>query len=67
MARYLAGESSKEDIDRLENLLKSHPELIAEYEFFCSILNKKNTTEEDSPPKNKFDRITKRLKDEGSL
>lgn len=67
IARYFAGESTPADMEQLEKLLKD-PELKKEYEFFRELLQKSQPANESDPPlKQSFDRITKRLKDEGSL
>jgi hypothetical protein len=73
MARCLKGESTPEDDMMLHDLLLSDPEIKEEYDHFRSLMQ----NECNNPPQNgdspeaclqkKFDRITSRLKDEGSL
>ena len=67
IARYFAGECTPSDLEQLDQLLKD-PEVKKEFELFRDVLQKsKPTTESDKPLQQSFDRITKRLKDEGSL
>ena len=65
IARYLAGEASKEDRGRIEQLFVEHPELKSEFEFFRFLLNQHDQRTEHASFKNGFERITKRLKDKG--
>jgi hypothetical protein len=73
MARCLKGESTSEDDMMLQDLLLLDPEVKEEYDFFRSqMLNECNHTplNGDSPEahlQKKFDHITRRLKEEGSL
>jgi hypothetical protein len=69
-ARYFAGESTPLDVEQLEKLLSDHPELKKEFEFFRELLQKNSATQEsepDTPLPKSFDRITRRLKDDGAL
>ncbi|RAW00877.1 anti-sigma factor [Pseudochryseolinea flava] len=65
IARYLAGEASPEDRRRIEQIFIDHPELKSEFEFFRFLLEKHDQRQAQVPFKNGFERITKRLKDEG--
>lgn len=73
MARCLKGESTPEDDMMLQDLLSSDPGMKEEYDLFRSLVqNECNNTplNGDSPEahlQKKFDRITRRLKEEGSL
>ena len=73
MARCLMGESTPEDDSMLHDLLLSDPGMKEEYEHFKGLTqNECNNTplNGDSPEahlQKKFDRVTRRLKEEGSL
>jgi hypothetical protein len=68
IARCLAGESTPGDVMQLEKLLTDHPELKKEFELFRELLQKPSPpSESEKSIQPNFDRITKRLKDEGAL
>jgi hypothetical protein len=68
IARCLAGESTPGDVEQLDQLLTDHPELKKEFEFFHELLQKSSSpSDSENPSQKDFDRITKRLKDEGAL
>ena len=68
MARYLARESTPEEVDKLEKLVEAHPELKSEFEFFRDTLYKKQSEDNSTKPvEDSFDNITRRLKNDGAL
>jgi hypothetical protein len=73
MARCLKGESTPEDDAMLHDLLLSDPEMKAEFDHFRSLIQNNcndsllNNVSQEAYLQEKFDRITSRLKNEGSL
>jgi hypothetical protein len=70
MARCLRGESSLEEDRQLAELINSDPLLLKEYQLFKAAMQratpaKGNSAEDDLQIR--FDRISNKLKDEGSL
>ncbi|MBT1699409.1 hypothetical protein KK083_21105 [Fulvivirgaceae bacterium PWU4] len=72
MARCLKGESTPEDDMMLQDLLSSDPGMKEEYDLFRSLVQNECNTQlngdsSEAHLQKKFDRITRRLKEEGSL
>jgi|GEM_PF-6484776 len=69
IGRCLKGHPSPEDVQHLKHLLQTDPLFLREYDFFKSLLHDDNKSEPSSPTdvSEKFDRITRRLRDEGLL
>jgi hypothetical protein len=67
MARYLTGESTIDESAKLEDMLVSDPNLVIEFEECKALLLDCNDDEDNSESKKHFDRISKRLKDEGLM
>jgi hypothetical protein len=67
MARCLAGECSEEELVELRSMLLNNPDLKTEYELFNLLFGKDKCSTEPSDKKDHFNRITKRLADEGLM
>jgi len=70
MARCLQGEASFEEDRQLDELINSDPLLLKEYQLFKAAMQQAtpvnaNSAEDDL--QTRFDRISNKLKDEGSL
>jgi hypothetical protein len=66
MARCLAGECSPEELVSLKSMLSENPELKTDYEVIKLLFGKEKNGIA-SPDKKHFNRIRKRLEDEGSM
>lgn len=66
LARCLAGESSQEELVILRKILSEKPEMKAEYELI-SLLFGKEKNGAASPDKKHYQRIRKRLEDDGLM
>lgn len=66
VARCLAGESSPEELAKLRLTLSENPDLKTDYELL-NLLFGKDKPGFDPPDKHHFNRISKRLADEGLM
>ena len=66
MARCLAGECSPDELSRLTSILSENPELKTEYELINTLFGKNKNGKAPPDPKH-FNRIRKRLEDEGLM